>query len=98
MYCRAVENHTDDIAKLADPIVIADSLVSEGVFSSSDRSDIISAEDEEKIPCLLKKVEEKRAYCSCFVILRETGEQLPAHGRLWDILNDTCSGKSFIHC
>jgi hypothetical protein len=91
VYSRAVKNHTDDICRLADLTVVVDSLVSEGVLSQSDRSYITSAKDDDRIPRLLEKVEEKGAYHECFAILRETGEQLPAHGRLWDILNDTCS-------
>jgi hypothetical protein len=88
---KAVKNHTDDIQRLTDPTVVVDSLVSEGVFSQSDRSYITSAKDDDRIPRLLEKVEEKGAYHEWFAILRETGEQLAAHGRLWDILNDTCS-------
>ena len=94
VYSRAVNNHTADIQRLTDPTVVVDSLVSEGVFSQSDRSYIASAKDDDRIPRLLEKVEEKGAYHEWFAILRETGEQLAAHGRLWDILNDTCSGKS----
>ena len=97
MYSRAVNNHTADIQRLTDPTVVVDSLVSEGVFSQSDRSYIASAKDDDRIHRLLEKVEEKGAYHECFAILRETGEQLPAHGRLWDIPNDTCSGKSCLY-
>ena len=96
VYQRAVENHRDDIATLVDPEVVTDCLVSEGVFSPSDQNYITSAEGDEKISRFLEKVEEKRAYQVSFSILQETGEQLPAHGRLWDILNETCNGKLLI--
>ena len=90
MYERAIKYHEDDIAKLLDADVVADCLVSEGVFSSSDREDVISADC--KVSCLLERVKEKNAYCNCFSILLQTGEQLPGHGRLWDLLNETCKG------
>lgn len=96
VYQRAVENHRDDIAILVDPEVVTDCLVSEGVFSPSAQNYITSAESDEKISRFLEKVEEKRAYQVSFSILQETGEQLPAHGRLWDILNETCNGKLLI--
>jgi hypothetical protein len=90
VYKRAAENHREDIDLLVDPDVMADSLFSEGVFTESDQEYVATAGDGEKASRLLEKVEEKGAYFNCFSILHETGEQLPAHGRLWDILNDTC--------
>ena len=90
VYLRTIRNHEDDIAKLLNAAVVADCLVLEGVISSSERDSVLLADD--KISYLLEMVHEKNAYCNCFEILLQTGKQLPAHGRLWDILNETCKG------
>ena len=90
VYLRTIINHEDDIAKLLNAAVVADCLVLEGVISSSERDSVLLADD--KISYLLEMVHEKNAYCNCFEILLQTGKQLPAHGRLWDILNETCKG------
>lgn len=84
-----VQAHRDDLIKFMDADVVADYLVSEGVFSSSDRENIFSADD--KCVYLLSKVEDKRAYHDLFSILHQTGPQLPAHKILWDIL---CDGEN----
>ena len=97
VYLRTIRNHEDDIAKLLDPAVVADCLVLEGVISSSERDSVLLADD--KTSQLLEIVHEKNAYCNCFEILLQTGKQLPAHGILWDILNDTCKGTHYkLYC
>ena len=90
MYLRTIEHHKDDIAGLLNPDVVVDCLVHEGVLSSAERDDILLPDD--KVSCLIEKVHEKNAYCNCFEILLQTGKQLPAHGILWDRLNETCKG------
>lgn len=90
VYVKAVKYNGDNIAKLMDLDLVANCLVSEGIFSSADESDVSTAGD--KVSHLLKKVQSRNAYRALFSILLETGAQLPAHGRLHDILSATCSG------
>ena len=94
MYVKAVNDHGDDIAKLLDADLVADHLVSEGIFSPEDQSDLSTASD--KVSCLLEKVQSKNAHHSVFSILLQTGTKVPAHGRLFDILYDTCEGTCSI--
>lgn len=91
----AVRDHRDDLTKLMEPDVVANYLISAGVFSSSDREDISSADN--KCIRLLDKIEEKGAYQELFSVLHQTGPQLPAHGKLWEILNKSCDGMCSTH-
>ena len=86
----AVQDHRDDLMKLMDADVVANYLISEGVFSLSDREDISSADN--RCTCLLAKIAEKHAYQELFSVLHQTAPQLPAHGKLWGILNKSCDG------
>lgn len=86
IYERAVKNHRDDLYMLMDAGVVADCLVSMGVFSSSDSDDVSSADN--RCACLLAKIAEKQVYHHFFSTLLQTG-----HEKLWDILSRACEGK-----
>lgn len=90
---KAVKDHGDDIAKLADADLLSDCLASEGIFSMADQTDVSTAGD--KVACLLEKVQIKNAYHRIFSLLSETGTRVPAHGKLFSILNDTCDGMLY---
>lgn len=73
-----------------DADVVANYLISKGVLSSSDREDISSADN--KCTRLLAKIADKHAYQELFSVLHQTAPQLPAHGKLWGMLNKSCDG------
>ena len=85
MYTKAIENCRDNVIKLMHTGVVADCLISEGIFSPSKREDISSAGDS--CACLLQMIADEDADCNFFSILYKTSAQLPAHGRLWGILS-----------
>lgn len=96
MHGKGIKHHREDVISLIDPDVMTDYLVKRGAISQSDANYITSERRsrEEEVLRLLEVVEREGVYHHCFSILRETGDVLPTHGRLWDILDETCNSKS----